>query len=164
MNVKGRSQASLNMGPNTDTLRHPIAARPSCASRRATLRQRAQMAGKGNTMANVWWPIISIFAIAGPIIVGCGSAPRVLGSGVRQVAWLPGSRWPICRRANFNRDPEGKRLGIIFCAAVRRRCEGRGARGVGGGTRGASWHRQSVEVTLSNNTFRGDGPLGRAIS
>ena len=43
------------------------------------------MAGKGNTMANVWWPIISIFAIAGPIIVGCGSAPTVPGSEVRQV-------------------------------------------------------------------------------
>ena len=37
-------------------------------------------------MANVWWPIISIFAIAGPIIVGCGSAPWVPRAEVRQVS------------------------------------------------------------------------------
>ena len=43
------------------------------------------MAGKGNTMANIWWPIISILAISGPIIVGCGSAPTVPSPEVRQV-------------------------------------------------------------------------------
>lgn len=42
------------------------------------------MAAKGNTMANIWWSTISIFAIAAPIIVGCGSAPVAPSSEVRQ--------------------------------------------------------------------------------
>lgn len=36
-------------------------------------------------MVNIWWPIISIFAIVGPNIVGCGSAPVVPDSEVRQM-------------------------------------------------------------------------------
>ncbi len=43
------------------------------------------MAGKGNTMANIRWLTILIFAIAGPIIAGCGSAPTVPSSELRQV-------------------------------------------------------------------------------
>ena len=36
-------------------------------------------------MANTWWPIISIIAIAGPIVAGCGNTPMTPSSEVRQV-------------------------------------------------------------------------------